>query len=921
MKTLFNRHFLLFTFFLFSLYCMANKKLLDHTVYDSWKELKNISVSDDGKYAVSIVAEQEGDNCLFIQNLENKKDFYLPRCSEYTLSSKKAYLFGKIKAPFSVTREEKIKKTKAEKMTKDTLVIINLKNFELTKIPMVKSFKTGKDYSDYIAYALDDTVKSKEKTNTLVVRHIEKLTEDTLKNVSDYKFSKDGNMFVYTTKPKEKDSVDIPTVSVIELKQYQKKIISSGQKEYLSPAFSEDGLRLTFLATNDSAKKEVKEYGLYYYHAEMDSARLLANNSHTNMTEKWGVSSNRAPSFSKSGKRLLFGLAPIPLEKDTTIPDFEKAQLDLWHWQEPETQPMQLVNLSKEQKRTFLSYIDLENPDKIIQLANETIPDVRISQKSDGRYALGISRLPYRLYNQWDIAAGKTYDMWVYDLHTGDRTQFKTGMCGDFSFSYNGDYVVWYDMYKQNYYSYNVQTGKELCLTCGLDVIFWNEKNDTPSQPDPYGFGMWYEDDKAVLVYDRYDIWKLDPSGINMPENITKEEGRKNDITFYHIKIDPEADYLSAKDELLLSAFDNTSKKNGYYLLNPKKNISRLIMDGYTFSSIRKAKDKNTYLFTKSNFNTSPDLYVTTNNWKSERKLTNINPQMKDYSWGSVELVKWTAYNGETAEGLLYKPENFDENKKYPVLNYFYERSSENLYSYYMPQPSWSIINIAFYVSRGYVVFLPDIHYTAGHPGQNAYDYVVSGVEDLCKNSWADKDRLAIQGQSWGGYQVAYLVTRTNMFKCAGAGAPVSNMFSAYNGIRWETGRSRQYQYEQTQSRIGQTMWQAPELYYENSPVFFADKVETPLLIMHNDKDGAVPWYQGIELFMGLRRLQKPVWMLQYNNEAHNLKERKNRKDLSVRLQQFFDYYLKDAPMPKWMKSGVAAADKGVDYGFEYVEE
>ena len=176
---------------------------------------------------------------------------------------------------------------------------------------------------------------------------------------------------------------------------------------------------------------------------------------------------------------------------------------------------------------------------------------------------------------------------------------------------------------------------------------------------------------------------------------------------------------------------------------------------------------------------------------------------------------------------------------------------------------------------------------------------------------------MAIQGQSWGGYQTAYLVTRTNMFKAAGAGAPVSNMFSAYGGIRWESGMSRQYQYEQTQSRIGATMWEAPELYKENSPVFFADKVKTPLLIMHNDNDGAVPWYQGIEYFMALRRLHKPVWLLQYNKEAHNLKERRNSNDLSVRLQQFFDHYLKGTPIPVWMKTGVPAINKGKTYGLE----
>ncbi|HAC73650.1 MAG TPA: S9 family peptidase, partial [Porphyromonadaceae bacterium] len=311
------------------------------------------------------------------------------------------------------------------------------------------------------------------------------------------------------------------------------------------------------------------------------------------------------------------------------------------------------------------------------------------------------------------------------------------------------------------------------------------------------------------------------------------------------------------------------------------------------------------------------DLYITQNLWQSAKKLTDINPQMKEYNWGTTELIRWTAFDGKQSQGILYKPENFDPSKKYPVMIYFYEKHSDELYRYFAPAPSRSVINIPFFVSRGYIVFTPDIHYGVGQPGPDAYNYVVSGAQALAKNQWVDSENMAIQGQSWGGYQVAYLITQTNMFKAAGAGAPVSNMTSAYGGIRWETGRSRQFQYEQTQSRIGATMSDSLQLYIENSPVFFANKVNTPLLIMHNDNDGAVPWYQGIEYFMSLRRLGKPVWMLQYNKEAHNLNQRRNAKDLSIRLQQFFDHYLKGAPAPVWMTRGLPATEKGKSWGYD----
>jgi len=266
-------------------------------------------------------------------------------------------------------------------------------------------------------------------------------------------------------------------------------------------------------------------------------------------------------------------------------------------------------------------------------------------------------------------------------------------------------------------------------------------------------------------------------------------------------------------------------------------------------------------------------------------------------------------------QGILYKPENFDPNKKYPMIAYFYETVSDGLYRYQAPAPTPSRLNIPFFVSRGYLVLAPDIHYKTGQPAQDAFNYIVSGVRHVVKMGIADSTRLGIQGQSWGGIQVAQLITMTPLFKAAWAGAPVANMTSAYGGIRWGTGLNRQFQYEKTQSRIGATLWERQDLYIKNSPLFALPKVKTPLVIMHNDADDAVPWYQGIELFTGLRRLQKPVWMLNYNGEAHNLVERKNRKDIQIREQQFFDWLLKDAPQAKWLKEGVPAVMKGRDWG------
>ena len=260
---------------------------------------------------------------------------------------------------------------------------------------------------------------------------------------------------------------------------------------------------------------------------------------------------------------------------------------------------------------------------------------------------------------------------------------------------------------------------------------------------------------------------------------------------------------------------------------------------------------------------------------------------------------------------------NFDSTKSYPLMVYFYELYSDRLHSHYIPKPTASIIYATEYASAGYVVFMPDIRYKEGHPANSAYDCIMSGTDKvLSLYSNIDSTKMALQGQSWGGYQTAQLITMTNRYKAAMAGAPVSNMFSAYGGMRWGSGLNRQFQYEKTQSRIGYTIWEKPELYVENSPLFHLPNVTTPLLIMHNDEDGAVPWYQGIELFTGLKRLNKTAWMLNYNGDDHNLMKNANRIDLSIRMRQFFDHYLMDKPAPEWMEKGIPAIDKGKKLGY-----
>ena len=916
---------LLLTFLIFlNTTLFAQKKPLDHSVYDDWKSLQSITISDDGSFVGAIISPQQGDSLLFIQDLKKNQGLTVKRVNKFTLSPDGKYTVGLIKAPFTEIREAKIKKKKAEEMPEDSLVIIYNNSFRVEKIAAVKSFKAAEKMGSHFAYTITQKADTTDKKNKsakpkelLVIRNIATQFEDTVRNVKDHLFSKFGNSLAIIIEPDKKDSTDTPGVLFYDLKKNLSKRISNEKAEYKSLAFDENGEQLIYLATGDTSKVDQKAFDVRYFRNGNDSAVVIADKNSSGLPEKWIFSEFSAPRFSKNGERIILGAAPRQAPIDTTIVDFETAVLDIWHWQEPLIQPQQLVELKNRQRQTYTGIILPNQPGRFTPIANEKMPFCTISDEGNGRFALLWSDEPYQLESQWSISTKS--DVWVWDSGTGKLQAVVTALPGRPTISPQGNFIYWWNDNDRQWFVYDNQNGSTSNITGEIPVNFWNEKHDVPSPPGSYGIAAWTENDEYLLVNDAFDIWKIDPKGKKKPENFTGNTGRNDSITFRYVRTDPEKRFIQAGDLLLLSAFNQKTKQYGYYTLAQKGRdpLKKKIMDTFSFSSITKAKDKEIYAFQKSNFQTSPDLYVTRNLWQSAEKLTDINPQMGDYNWGSAELFSWTSLAGVPLQGIVYKPEDFDPSKKYPVIIYFYEKHSDYLYGYFAPAPSRSTINIPFFVSRGYIVFTPDIHYTTGHPGMDAYNSVVAGAQALAKNSWVDKENMAIQGQSWGGYQVACLVTKTDMFKAAGAGAPVSNMTSAYGGIRWESGRSRQFQYENTQSRIGAPMSDSLQLYIENSPVFYADKVNTPLLIMHNDKDGAVPWYQGIEYFMTLRRLGKPVWMLQYNNEAHNLTQRRNSKDLSIRLQQFFDHYLKGDPAPVWMTKGVPATEKGKTWGYE----
>jgi dipeptidyl aminopeptidase/acylaminoacyl peptidase len=967
-----------FVFLFFPLCLLAQKKPLDHSVYDSWQSIGERMISNDGKWVVYSVTPQEGDADLFIQSTDGtnyKKQ--ISRGYNAVITEDSRFVVFKIKPWYKDTREARIKKKKPEDMPKDSIGIVELGKDDVLKVAKIKSYKVPEKGFGWIAYQKEilaskqvmaptqktvDSLKKKIDSLTLLVTELKNIKsgnkdgldadddpsvsananegsdlvlrnlisreEKTFKNVVDYSFNVYGQKLVMRTSKSAKDSLNANAVLLYDLKKGRLDTILKNGNDFKNFAFTEDGRKLAFVAERDTNKKALQKfYDLYLYRDGSDSAIVLINKHSVGMLIGNTVSENGTINFSKTGNRLFFGTAPIQPPKDTSLIDIDFVKVDIWNYKDDYLQTQQLFRLNNDLKRNYLAVYDFADG-TMKQLGSEGLPLVIPTNEGDGDYFLAVTDTGRRVEGQWTGNTKK--DVYSIDLRTGKRTLVKKNHDGQFYPSSTGKYILLYDNKAKNYFAWDGKSLKN--ITSKIKVPLYDEQFDMPDDPNPYGIMGWHEGDSAVYVYDRYDVWKVDPQNIFSPLNFTSN-GRKNKWVYRYVRLNPEEKFINSTQRLFFRLQDENTKetswKNGRFLDGKYKTEIGPNPSPTNYSGFTKAKNTNTYLYTRESFDFPTTLYSAKEETlksgargitESSLVITNAL-QMSEYNWGTAQLYHWKAFDGKPATGILYKPENFDSTKKYPMLIYFYERLSDGLYNYIAPAPTPSRLNIPFFVSRGYLVFAPDIVYTKGHPGKDAYNYIVSGAQSLTKKKWVDAKNIGIQGQSWGGYQVAYLVTATNMFKAAWAGAPVVNMFSAYGGIRWESGLNRQFQYERSQSRIGATPWERPDLYIENSPFFHLKNVRTPLVIMSNDADGAVPWYQGIEFFTAMRRLGKKVWLLNYNGEAHNLVERKNRKDIQIREQQYFDWLLKGEKPPKWITDGVPAVKKGKDWGLELQDQ
>jgi dipeptidyl aminopeptidase/acylaminoacyl peptidase len=916
----------------------GTKRALTHQDYDSWRSVVSQQVSRDGKFVAYAYVPQDGDGEIVVRNVATGVDWRAPRGyrppvpppdesipNAAELIAEQARLlrpvftadsrflvFGTEPAKAELTKAKK-EKRKPEEMPKNGLSIMDLSTGTVTSIEKVKAFRVPEDGSGFIAYLFasnepnsDPTspprsaraTKKKEYGSALTLRNMSTGTERKFDDVLDFTISKDAKTLIFATSSKNDETNGVYAVQTAS--DAAPTTLLSGKGKYQKLTWDEDNTQIAFISDKEDAAAKQPKFRVYHWNLKDPQATEIVSVSSPGFPKDMVISERANLSFSLDGSHLFLGSAPPPEPEknaDEEVPADEKVLVDLWHWKDDYVQPIQKVRAEQDRNKSYRAAYDLE-ANKFVQLADETMENVVTS--NDGRYAIGSDNRKYRVTADYD--PGLT-DYYLVNTADGSRKPLATKQRGGYSLSPNARYAIYFD--GQDWNSYSIADGSVTNLTKNLKVNFYNEDNDTPSTPGSYGIAGWTKDDKDVLIYDRYDVWQVAPDG-SRARNLTDGVGRKDKTELRYVRLDPKERAIDPDKPMLLHAENEETRDSGFYRdkVNSDALPQKLLMAAKDFNTPAKAKDADVLIMTASRFDQFPDIWVTNSSFRELKRVSNGDAQRAGYLWGTAELVSFKNADGVPLKGVLLKPENFDPKKKYPMMVYIYERLSQSLHQFRNPSPGTSI-NPTFYVSNGYLVFMPDIVYTIGYPGASAVKCVLPGIQAVVDRGYVNEDAIGIQGHSWGGYQIAYMVTQTNRFKAAAPGALVANMTSAYSGIRWGTGLPRQFQYERSQSRIGGSLWEYPLRFLDNSPIFRADRVQTPLLMIHNDEDDAVPWYQGIEYFLALRRLGKEAYLFTYNGEKHGLRKRINQKDYTRRLQEFFDHFLKGAPAPEWMEKGI----------------
>jgi dipeptidyl aminopeptidase/acylaminoacyl peptidase len=935
----------------------------------TWRAIRGAALSNDGEWFAARIGPNEGDGEVILRQTKREKEHKFPAGGSgfggMSFSHDSKWFAFTINPPYrppTATPTTPGTAAPAQPPAQGKVALVNLATGEKVEYEGIRRFSFSGESVTHLALhknpasapapdasqaspsvppaiaALFGRGAAPERPtgSDLILRELATGNELTLGNVAEFAFDKKGRFLAMTVDAQGQlgNGVQLRNMSTAAL-----VVLDSGKATYRGLNWTEDGDALAVLKGVDDKAYEGKLHSILgFKNFAAGPEKVVFDPAQDSAFPKnMTISPNGSAYWREDLGGLVFGIAEVkkkdekPAAKDiasatpeekgpngddrpnqqprgprrggaapaaTTTPA-DKPDIVIWHYKDSRLQPMQQVQANADKNYTYNCFYRVKDK-KFLRLADDDLKLVSVPRKGD--FAIGRDVKPYQYMTNLD---GRMYqDVYSINLTSGERKKVLTRARWFLGGSPDGTHLAYYD--DGHFFTYELATGKTYKITEGVPATFADTEDDHNIVPKPpTRIVGWAKDGSFLWLSDNWDLWQVPVHG-GSAINLT-QDGRKDAIRYQgRIVLDPDERGIDPTQPQYVALQGEWTKKAGFGRLEPgKPGVRRLVWDDAEFGALLKPKLADGFVFTRGTFKDYPDFYAIDASFSATpKRLTSANPQQEKFLWSSgVRLVDYTSRNGDKLQAALFLPANYQPGKAYPTIVYIYEHLSDGLNRY--TPPTAGGFNKSYYTSHGYAVLMPDINYKINDPGVSSVACVIPALEAAILTGVVDRSRVGLQGHSWGGYQTAFLITQTNAFKAACAGAPLTNLISMYSSVYWNSGSANQPIFESSQGRFTSGYSDNLEAYMRNSPVFHAKNVQTPLLLLHNDKDGAVDFTQGIEYFNTLRRLQKPVVMLQYKGENHGVVKPANRKDYTMRMKEFFDHHLMDKPAPDWLKEGI----------------
>lgn len=891
------------------------KKTLTTDDYAKWQSIGTNDLSPNGEWVAYQLLVQEDNDTLYVINRNNGKSYKLAFASTPEFSKDNKWLAYRIGLPF----KEAEKLRDQSKPIEYKMGLLNLETGAKETVQNISRFGFSRN-GKFLAVYLAPPKENKDKGSVLLLKNLSDNTTRTIGNVTDYAFNKKSDFLAYII---ESANIAGNSVELFNLNHYTIKVVASDTSRFSKLSWQKEGDGLSFFKTFKKDTHEEENAMVYSYTDiyKTASLQLFDPTTAAGFPGNMRIYNGSALRISDDMRSVFFGLKTWtlkPKKEDKKNTDSSKSKtdtaktmlakkpgtdeklpaVDIWHWKDPEIQPRQKVTFTQDKEASYLSVWNLGS-NQFHQLARENTPDALLT--GNQQFAITSTDKKYKPAFREDYA-----DFYLVNTQSGEeKLLFERSLDGFYTgprSSPDGKYLYYFR--DKHWWVYEIATSRNINITQNIKADFQDLRDDHPATRPPVGVGGWIKGDKEILLYDEYNVWAVKPDGSG-GRKLT--QGEKDEIMFRVYRVDFEETYLDDSKALYFSAYGDKSKKYGYYKYE-NGNTEKLIFEDLSISRLTKAKDANSFLYVKQDYHLSPELYAG-DSFTNDKKITGTNPQQDNYYWGKSRLISYTNTKGKKMQGALFYPANYEPGKQYPMIVYIYELLSNTVHSYTNPSAR-SAYNTTNFTTNGYFVFRPDIVYETNEPGMSAVNCVVPAVKEVLKTGMIDKEKVGLMGHSWGAYQTAYLITQTDVFKAACAGAPLTDMISMSLSIYWNSGTPDQKIFETSQGRFDGPWYERTDAHIRNSPMFNASKIKAPLLVAFGDKDGAVDWHQGIEMYGTMRRMEKPHVMLVYADENHGLAKKENQIDYQKRQREWFDHYLLGKPADKWITNGVTYLEK-----------